>query len=240
MEFVFTNTGNTDDDATIELPDQTLEGVYFYWQNRYAPNRSAGWMQNDAQGWGKWTMNDTVGDGHEDYNVDYRAQWSWLGHVPELSGRTALGGPLFSDNSWLVASGDSTGRLGAAHMLGRVILHADVSATDETNDPEQPRTMNVIWTGDPRTHLNEHTDLKPKWTLSTNSLLKVASIPIMLTLLNLVVHLIHQQATQLLDVKEVTDLRLVKDLDLIPLDLVKTSASYHRLKVLPVSVTQLL
>ena len=159
LEFVFTNTGNTDDDAEIELPDQTLEGVYFYWQNRYAPNRSAGWEQNNAQGWGKWTMNDTVGDGHEDYDVDFRAQWSWLGHVPELSGRTALGGPLWNDSSWLVASGDSTGRLGAAHMLGRIILHADLAANDETDDPEQPRTMNFIWTGDERTHLNEHTDL---------------------------------------------------------------------------------
>ncbi|MBX2820595.1 MAG: hypothetical protein KTR29_12960 [Rhodothermaceae bacterium] len=159
LEFVFTNTGNTDDDEQIELPDQTLDGVYFYWQNRYAPNRSAGWEQNNAQGWGKWTMNDTVGDGHEDYNVDFRAQWSWLGHVTTLSGRTALGGPLWNDGSWLVASGDSTGRLGAAHMLGRMILHADKSATDESDDPEQPSTMNFIWTGDERTHLNEHTDL---------------------------------------------------------------------------------
>ncbi len=158
LEFVFTNTGNTDDDDAIEV-EQTLEGVYFYWQNRYAPNRSAGWEQNNAQGWGKWTMNDTVGDGHEDYDVDYRAQWSWLGHVPSLSGRTSLGGPLFADGSWLVASGDSTGRLGAAHMLGRIILHADKAADDETDDPEQPRTMNFIWTGDERTHLNEHTDL---------------------------------------------------------------------------------
>ncbi|MEM8487263.1 MAG: hypothetical protein AAF564_17050 [Bacteroidota bacterium] len=159
LEFVFTNTGNTDNDATIELPDQTLEGVYFYWQNRYAPNRSAGWIQNNAQGWGKWTMNDTVGDGHEDYDVDYRAQYSWLGHVPSLSGRTALGGPLWDAGNWLTVDADSTGRLGAAHMLGRIILHADASATDESDDPDQPSTMNYIWTGDERTHLNEHTDL---------------------------------------------------------------------------------
>lgn len=159
LEFVFTNTGNTDNDEAIEISDQTLEGVYFYWQNRYAPNRSAGWEQNNAQGWGRWTMNDTVGDGHEDYDVDFRAQWSWLGHVPSLSGRTSLGGPLWNDSSWLVASGDSTGRLGAAHGLGRIILHADASATDETDDPNQPSTMNYIWTGDERTHLNEHTDL---------------------------------------------------------------------------------
>ena len=158
LEFKFTNTGNTDDDDVVELPDQTLEGVYFYWQNRYAPNRAAGWQQNNAQGWGRWTMNDTVGDGHEDYPVDFRAQWSWLGHVPSLSGRTALGGPLWTAGNWLTVNADSIGRLGAAHMLGRIILHADASATDETNDPEQPRTMNVIWTGDPRTHLNEHTD----------------------------------------------------------------------------------
>ena len=29
IEYTFTNTGNVDDDAEIELPDQTLEGVYF-------------------------------------------------------------------------------------------------------------------------------------------------------------------------------------------------------------------
>ncbi len=160
IEFVFTNTGNTDDDDAIEIADQTLNGVYFYFQNRYAPNRSAGWVQNNAQGWGKYTMNDTVGDGHEDYDVDFRAQFSWLGHVPELSGRTSLGGPLWDAGvAWLTVAADSIGRLGAAHMMGRMTLHADASATDESDDPNQPATMNYIWTGDERTHLNEHTDL---------------------------------------------------------------------------------
>ena len=34
MEYEFINTGNADADADIELPGQTLNDVYFFWQYR--------------------------------------------------------------------------------------------------------------------------------------------------------------------------------------------------------------
>ncbi len=177
-EYTFTNTGNTDDDEEIELPDQTLEGVYFFFQNRYATNRSAGWIQGEEQAWGRFQMNDAVGDGHEDYDVDFRAQYSWLGHTGYSRGRqdigdyeTTVGGPVWNGHDWLVPRADSLGRLGANNFVGKVYLHADdqaydasvprgqrvnASAIDYPDEEMQPRVMRMQWTGHETTHVNDH------------------------------------------------------------------------------------
>lgn len=177
-EYTFTNTGNTDGDEEVELPDQTLEGVYFFFQNRYATNRSAGWVQDDAQGWGKWQMNDAVGDGHEDYDVDFRAQYSWLGHTLQTRGRqdignyaTTVGGPVWNGHDWLLPRADSLGRLGANHFVGKIYLHADdkaydasvargqrvnASDIDHPDEDMQPSVWRMQWTGHETTHVNDH------------------------------------------------------------------------------------
>lgn len=179
-EYTFTNTGNTNEDEAIELPDQTLDGVYFFFQNRYATNRSAGWIQDDAQGWGKFQMNDAVGDGHEDYDVDFRAQYSWLGHTGQTRGRqdignyqSTVGGPVWTGHEWLLPRADSLGRLGANHFKGKIYLHADEQAYDESvplgqrtnasaisypDDDAQPRVWRMQWTGHETTHVNDHLD----------------------------------------------------------------------------------
>ena len=184
-EYTFTNTGNTDDDEEIELPDQTLENVYIHFQNRYATNRGAGWVQNSGQGWGRWQMNDAVGDEHEDYDVDFRAQYSWLGNTPKDEYETTIGGPVWNDNHWLISAGDSIGRLGAPNFIGKVYIHADAQSypsgtplsarTDGTElpytqDGAQPATMGKLWTGDERTHVNDHRDealMALEWDLIT-------------------------------------------------------------------------
>lgn len=180
-EYTFTNTGNTDEDEEIELENQTLEGVYFFFQNRYATNRSAGWVQDNAQGWGKWQMNDAVGDGHEDYDVDFRAQYSWLGHTGQTRGRqdignyeTTVGGPVWTGHDWLLPRADSLGRLGASHFVGKVYLHADDKAYDASvpiaqrvnasdidypDDQMQPSVWRMQWTGHETTHVNDHLDV---------------------------------------------------------------------------------
>ena len=187
-EYNFTNTGNTDDDEEVELPNQTLNNVYFHFQNRYATNNGAGWIQEQAQGWGKWQMNDAVGDEHEDYDVDFRAQYSWLGNVPGITEdyQTTVGGPVWYDNNGRIARGDTIGRLGAANFLGKVYIHADDKAypagtplgqrVDGTELPysqagAQPATMGKIWTGDERTHVNDHRDealMAKEWDLITS------------------------------------------------------------------------
>lgn len=179
-EYTFTNTGNTDDDEEIELPDQTLEGVHFFFQNRYSSNASAGWVQDDAQAWGKFQMNDAVGDGHEDYDVDFRAQYSWLGHTGQTRGRqdignyeSTVGGPVWNGHDFLLPRADSLGRIGANHFVGKVYLHADDQAYDASvpmeqrvnaadidhpDESMQPRVWRMQWTGHETTHINDHLD----------------------------------------------------------------------------------
>ena len=185
-EYTFTNTGNTDDDEEVELENQTLENVYIHFQNRYATNAGPGRVQRNQQGWGRFQMNDVVGDEHEDYDVDFRAQYSWLGHTQNTDEYdTAVGAPLWNDNSWRIMAGDSVGRLGAANFIGKVYIHADAQSypegtpisarTDGTELPytqagAQPATMGKLWTGDERTHVNDHRDealMALEWDLIT-------------------------------------------------------------------------
>jgi len=154
IEYAFTNTGIVDPDRTIEL-DQTLEGVYFFFISRYAINASSSWVRGGGAPWGKFTMNDAVGDGHEDYDVDFRAQYAWAGWNPDQTDFNAIGGSLWNASTghgasgWMFAEDDTVGRLAGAHMVGRVTIHADKSVDDRSDDPEQPRTMGTMGSDDP-------------------------------------------------------------------------------------------
>lgn len=154
IEYTFTNTGIVDPEQTIEL-EQTLEGVYFFFISRYAVNASSTWTRGNGAPWGKFTMNDAVGDGHEDYDVDFRAQFAWAGLNPDNTTFNTIGGSLWSASAghgWAgdrFAAEDTVGRLAGAHMVGRVTIHADKSVSDRTDDPEQPRTMGTMGSDDP-------------------------------------------------------------------------------------------
>ncbi|WP_340105683.1 hypothetical protein [Rhodohalobacter sp. 8-1] len=152
IEFVFTNTGNVNGDDEIELPNQTLEDVVFYFQNRWAPVRATRFVMGNATGWGINTMVDRRGDGlRPEEEEDFRAHYAWHGFYPDrLVEYDNIGGPIWEPNTarGYLTEADTTGRLAAYHFLGRVTLHADTSPTDATDDPGQPSTMDEIHSDD--------------------------------------------------------------------------------------------
>jgi len=165
-DVVFTNTGNTDADAEIELPSTTLTGVYIYYQFRIAVCRDARYVISNSAGWGINTMNDTRGDGLNPANPFFpanpqydiiRAQYAWMGRFPGVSqpfanydniGASVWNPPtgsgiIFSDPT------DSSGRLTAPQFMGMATLHADTSPGNPTDDPQQPRTTSFEGSDDP-------------------------------------------------------------------------------------------
>ena len=144
LEYRFTNTGNVDSDEEVEL-NNSLEGVYFFYISRYAQQEASAWVGSGGNVWGKFTMNDAIHDGMEDFPVDFRAQYAWGGWDAGQTAFNNMGGPLVMEH-W-IGDVDTTGRLGDATFVGRVYLHADKSTSDHSDDPGQPSTMGV-WGSD--------------------------------------------------------------------------------------------
>ena len=146
IEYTFTNTGNTNTDDVIEK-NQTVNGVYFYFQNRNAISADTRFVigQNPT-GWGINTMIDTRGDGANPATTffpgnkdnDIRAQYSWHGKYPPFTLYDNIGGPIWTP---YYDKTDTVGRLGAAHFAGTATAHADKSVADRSDDILQPSTM---------------------------------------------------------------------------------------------------
>ncbi len=173
VDYTFTNTGIWNKDGS-GVHNQTLDGVYFHWQYRNAvcgegttqgsASKATSWsgymgwgMPNDTR-WGINTMNDVLGetpdspkttplypnstiavDEFDDSGNIMRCFYSWQGKHPDLY-------PAIYDNigspNWQGYSPD--GRLGASQFTGVVTIHADKSATDNSDDVYQPSVaMNV-------------------------------------------------------------------------------------------------
>ncbi len=136
VEYVFKNTGvyNTSG-STHSL---TLDDVYIFWQERYAMTKEACsygyyWMPQNAT-WGRNTMNEVIGE-NGNYaagtSVPFRASYAWHGLHSGWSGSgDNIGAPNIN------TGGD--GRLGASQFVGVMTIHADVSPSDHSNDPNQP------------------------------------------------------------------------------------------------------
>jgi hypothetical protein len=161
FEYVFKNTGNVDADDEIELPNKTLEGVYFYFLNRYAIVRNTRYAIGNGTGWGMNTMIDARGDGpnnpvkyNDPPNENFRTQFAWHGNFPPFTAYDNLGGPIWS-SAVDVAAGDTIGRLGAPQFVGWLTLHADRSAADNTDDPMQPSTVSTEGSDEPLTSQND-------------------------------------------------------------------------------------
>ena len=146
------NNGNTDADPEIELEGQSLNEVFFYNAYRWVGREQAGWHGSNAQVWGKFSMVDIVGDGNEEYPVDFTAIYLWAGLDPNFSpfwpdhsrDWNNIGSPMLRERGW-EAPGDTIGRLAGMSMQGRVILHADESPTDRSYNPaNQPITLGWI------------------------------------------------------------------------------------------------
>ncbi|PIP12304.1 MAG: fibronectin, partial [bacterium (Candidatus Stahlbacteria) CG23_combo_of_CG06-09_8_20_14_all_40_9] len=136
-DYVFKNTGIIDIEGTLQ--EQTLEGVLFFFQYRYAPCRETGpygyyWTPQNAC-WGINTMNEVIG---EDPNAGdpFRALFSWKGK------HSKWGGPGDCIGEPNIGSPNITadGHLGAPQYVGVVTIHADRSASDKLDDPYQPST----------------------------------------------------------------------------------------------------
>lgn len=139
------NNGNTDRDEEIELPSQSLNEVLLYNHFRWVGRAEAGWAASVAQAWGKFSMVDIVGDGHQDYPVDFTAVYLWAGYDPDFASRywDTIGSPLIMTNEWTAS--DTTGRLTGMSMQGRMVIHADESTTDRSYNPSiQPVAIGWI------------------------------------------------------------------------------------------------
>ena len=147
-DFVFTNTGIYD--AAGDMKQQTLDSVYFYFCDRYsfAGVSCTGY----GLGWGSW--NSTWGESNITHSLggDLNAPEYADPALPtyQIRGAYTWYGPCFERTLVTYAEdwGDpdqlETGELAAAKYAGFVALHADKSATDKSDDPEQPRTNNFI------------------------------------------------------------------------------------------------
>lgn len=144
-EYIFTNTGNTNGDDTIELPNNTLEDVWIFMQWRYSVVKETRYAIGNATGWGINAMNDVRGDGvkPDPPGEQFRANFTWHGKVPTFTTYNNIGGPIWTTAQWIFPQ-DTVGRLGAIHFVGNVTLHADLSATDKSDDISQPRTTRYL------------------------------------------------------------------------------------------------
>lgn len=159
LEYTFTNTGNTDADPDIEIPNQTLEGIYFFYQWRLSVAKETRYVIGNGTSWGLNAMLDTRGDGVKDDPPDenFRAQYVWHGNFPPFNAYDNIGGPILPQAlpALNIAPTDTTGRLGASQFVGVVTLHADTSPSDPTDDPNQPSTTSWIGSDDPYTSQND-------------------------------------------------------------------------------------
>jgi hypothetical protein len=148
-EYIFTNTGNTDGDAEIELPNNTVTDFWAFMQWRYSVVAETRYVIGNATGWGINNMNDVRGDGvkPDPPGEQYRANFSWHGKFPAFTAYDNIGGPIWAPALNVLAT-DTVGRLGAIHFVGNVTLHADTSPTNKADDVSQPRTTRYVGSDD--------------------------------------------------------------------------------------------
>jgi hypothetical protein len=154
VEYILTNTGIQDAAGTVH--QQTLEDVYMlnYYRYAFAGEACSGY----DQGWSAWgatwgvnTLNHVVqaGDGNalgEDLGAR-RAFYSW--YMPHSErGEWDIGCPNdeADPDDEIVDE-----HMSAAKYAGVVTLHADVSATDDSDDPQQPSSTYFVDSDAPET-----------------------------------------------------------------------------------------
>lgn len=134
-DFEFKNTGIYDRDGNVST--QILEDVIFFFQYRWAVSKYMGayglyYAPQDAT-WGVNTVNEVL---HPEYGDAVRASYAWHGLHSDY-GCDNIGGPF-------IGSG-GTGFLGASQYPGIVTLYADNSATEKTDDFQQPKHQIPIY-----------------------------------------------------------------------------------------------
>jgi len=147
-DFTFINTGNTDNDPIVELPQNNLTDFYAFYLYRWAICQQTRYIIGNGTGWGKNTMLDARGDGLDNQtlysdpeNEKFRAQYAWHGFYPDKDVEyDNIGGPIWDYSLPWVTEEEADGRLGAAQFIGIVTLHTDLSTSNSSDDPQQPST----------------------------------------------------------------------------------------------------
>ena len=133
-DFVLKNTGIYDNDGSVN--NQTLEDVILFLQYRWAMSKYAGaygyyWMPQAAT-WGHNTVFETL---HNQYGDDHNAIYAWHGLHSKYD--TKYGGDNHGAPNTGTGDLKANGFLGGSQFPGVVSIHADKSASDKTNDPQQ-------------------------------------------------------------------------------------------------------
>ena len=138
--FTFTNTGNTNYDDNIEL-NTPLKGIRIGWGTRYSVSRDGATNIGGTQSYGRhmWVTKrgedyaDHINDAITEANpiVDWiRCGFGWAGQS-STNTFDNVGGPDVNGN----------GRLAAPQHAGIAFLHVDKSATDSSDNPNQPAVL---------------------------------------------------------------------------------------------------
>ena len=171
-EYEFENTGIYDQEGNVYT--QTLQDVYFHWQWRDAISQEGcytgswtaahrHWISNSVRdvAWGYNMMYDVFGedqdnptmtsvyedntgkDAQDDAGNWMRGYVSWMGKWAAF-GYDNIGSPnvVGTAHNGLPALND--GRLGSAQYKGMVVIHADTSPTDPSDDRSQPSSQAYI------------------------------------------------------------------------------------------------
>ena len=142
-EYVFKNTGLVDNAGGTISPPVTLTGVMFDFRYRFADANDAyigNWGTGAGYNYGHNTINDVIGqDAAHTLPApnDFRAIFEYYGPMAAATGVSDdIGAPDFRTGH--ILSGSS--------FVGEVVLHADKSPQDPTDDPTQPTTTHFIAT----------------------------------------------------------------------------------------------
>ena len=143
-DYVFKNTGIIDNDGTVN--EQTIKDFAFAVLYRYEfagesfiYQGDGNWGASNSQ-WGRNVVNDVVGTDPEDPDYEFRAHFAWYGPHSER--------PVPLEDDWGCPNQNDDGILAAAKYSGAVILHADKSATDHSDDLYQPVTQTYLCSGE--------------------------------------------------------------------------------------------
>jgi len=141
-EYTFINTGNVDYDDEIEL-NAPLYSVRMGWGVRYSTCREGATKYDNQQSWGKFSWVTKRGDlapndyashaGEQITEANPIVQWlrcsfTWAGQSDLRSDWDNVGAPDVN----------ASGRLCSPQIAGIAVLHVDKSASDHSDDPNQP------------------------------------------------------------------------------------------------------
>ena len=143
-EYEFKNTGDRNNDGVQDV-NNTLEGVYFYFQNRYSCTREYPLFNAavDATQWAINTLYESMGD-EENSTSPFRATIASHGKYSVVSSDN-IGGPcIWYNSSTSTPYARNDGHLAAAQYVGWLTIHADKSYSDKSNDKNQPRTVDYV------------------------------------------------------------------------------------------------